>query len=76
MDNYGFCRKCGNVKENKMNPLCDECNEYYKEEFTLIRKFVRQYGDASALEISKGTNIPVDHIMQFVRDGLIKVKGS
>jgi recombinational DNA repair protein RecR len=75
-DNLGFCRECGNVKENKMIPLCSVCMVHYDEEFTAIRKYIRKNGDSNAMQVSRGTDISVERIMGFVRDGLIKINGK
>ncbi|WP_216830357.1 hypothetical protein [Alkalihalobacterium elongatum] len=74
MNNYGFCVECGKVKENKLISHCDECNSRYREIFYEIRLYLMQHPTATAMDIANNTNIKVEQVMQFIKDGMIHIK--
>lgn len=74
IDDLGFCRKCGIVKESKVLPLCNRCYEPYKQDFNKIRVYLRTHPTSNAREISKDTKVPIEKILDFIKDGLIQVK--
>ncbi|WP_096202440.1 hypothetical protein [Bacillus sp. FJAT-45350] len=72
MEDYGFCRECGKVKEEKSLPYCQTCYEVYRYNFEFIKDFLKHTPTANAMDISFGTNIPIERVLQYIKDGLIR----
>jgi len=46
-----------------------------EQDFLVVRKFVRDHPGYSVLEVSEGTGIEEEKILQFLRDGRLRSKG-
>ncbi|MDE5414054.1 hypothetical protein [Alkalihalobacterium chitinilyticum] len=74
MNNFGFCVECGKVKENKQISHCNECHSRHREVFHEIKLYLMKYPSATAMDIANNTNVKVEQVMHFIRDGKIHVK--
>lgn len=74
MDNYGFCRECGKVKEEKNFPYCYQCDKQFRARFAKIKAYLQENPQANAMEISVDTNISIDRVTRYIKDGLLKIR--
>lgn len=74
MDNYGFCRECGKVKEDKKLPYCRRCDQQFYERFKKIKAYLLKHPLANAMEISVNTNIPIERVTRYIKDELLKLR--
>lgn len=74
MDNYGFCRDCGKVKEEKYLPYCYQCDKQFRERFAKIKAYLKENPSANAMEISRATDIAIDRVTRYIKDGLLKIR--
>ncbi|RNB74890.1 hypothetical protein EDM52_09215 [Brevibacillus invocatus] len=66
------CLKCG----SPMNPkelICSVCGQNDREEYQLIRNYVRSYPNSNAMQIANATGVSVSKILRFIRDGSLTV---
>lgn len=68
------CRRCRKIIMYSSGPqLCDDCKKIEEEEFTKVRKFVRDYPGATIQEVSAATEVSQNTIHKFLKDGLLEV---
>lgn len=67
------CIKCGRLMLSNDHTLCPQCNNEEIDQFKKIRDFLYQYPNASLLEISQSTEIPLQKVLAYLRQGGITV---
>jgi len=68
------CRRCKRIFMYAVGPqLCEECKKLEEEEFERVRKFVREYPGATMQEVSEATEVSMQMIYKFVKDGRLEV---
>jgi len=70
MGNYHICEFCGNLCKQRMNGMCENCEETYRK----IRSIVDDNPNTIVLEISNQTGVSVSRILSFVRNGYFIMK--
>lgn len=71
---FGFCPECGKIRENRKLPFCQSCYEFYSADLANIKTFLKENPGASALDIVKATEVKIERILYFIREGVIKIK--
>lgn len=56
--------------------LCDDCKRLEEEDFTKVRKFVRDYPGATIQEVSDATEISQNTILKYLKEGRLEVSES
>lgn len=56
--------------------ICDNCGYEEPTNFGIVREYLEEHGNASALEISRDTNVPVGEINSFLRHGRLEIPES
>ncbi|WP_209121458.1 hypothetical protein [Alkalihalobacillus sp. BA299] len=74
MNNFGFCIDCGKVIEIKTRSHCNHCYFMYRETFQQIKLYLKKHPNANAIDIANHTNVKVEQVMQFIRDGVFQVR--
>jgi len=69
------CRQCGQVFASQGSSLCRKCFAKVDEEFTIVRKYVREHNGADVIEVAQATGVKEETILQFVREGRLLTKG-
>lgn len=69
------CARCGNLFAYTGRNICNKCLDKEEEEYTIVRKYVRDHAGASINEVSEATGIEEEKILQFIRDGRLKSQG-
>ena len=69
------CPKCHMMYRDTQTStyICDNCCYEEPTSFGIVREYLEQHGNASALEISRDTNIPVGEINSFLRHGRLEI---
>ncbi len=76
MEDFGFCRECGKVKEDKSLTYCKSCTEKNKDNYKQLKAYLKNYPQANAIQIARETDIKIEKIMEYVREGLINVNSK
>lgn len=68
------CKRCRKIIMYSVGPqLCEDCKKLEEEEFTKVRKFVRDYPGATIQEVSEATEVAQNTIHKYLKDGLLEV---
>jgi flagellar operon protein (TIGR03826 family) len=72
------CKRCKRIfMYSGTGPkICDACKKLEDEEFERVRNFVRQFPGATAQEVSRETEVPVQLIYRFLKEGRLEVSES
>lgn len=72
------CRRCKKIfMYSGVGPkICESCKKQEDEDFEKVRAFVREYPGATAQEVSQATEVPVQLIYRFLKDGRLEVSES
>lgn len=63
------CRRCGRIYNRAGRDLCSECLQEEDEAYKVVRGYLRQHRDVLLPELSEGTGVPEDWIVEMIRDG-------
>ena len=69
------CPKCGTAYEdgNSRMYTCPNCGFEEPTTFGIVRTYLEEHGNRSAIEISRDTKIPVQEINSFLRQGRLEI---
>jgi len=69
------CPKCHMKYRNNESSMyvCDNCGYEEPTNFGIVRAYLEEHGNASAMEISRDTNVPVGEINSFLRHGRLEI---
>lgn len=72
------CPKCGTMYRDLEASvyICPNCGYEEPTNFGIVRSYLQEHGNASALEISRDTNVPVREINSFLRKGRLEIPES
>ena len=63
------CKRCGALIPRVPTGLCSDCVRVEQEEYRLVRDYVRDYPEATVMEVSRETGVSVARIYELVRQG-------
>jgi hypothetical protein len=69
------CKRCGKVFLYAGVPICPECLAKEDEQFRKVNRYIDSHQGAGVEETSDETGVPVDIVVEFLRQGLL-VTGS
>lgn len=71
------CRKCRKIFMYSSGPqICEACKKAEEDEFEKVRVFVRDYPGATVQEVSRETEVAVQTIHRFLKEGRLEVSES
>lgn len=71
------CRRCRKIFMYSTGPqICDACRKLEDEEFEKVRIFVRDFPGATVQEVSSETEVPIQLIYRFLKEGRLEVSES
>ncbi|ADC49196.1 membrane protein regulator of flagellar synthesis [Alkalihalophilus pseudofirmus OF4] len=75
MKNVANCPKCGALFVKALRPLCNACYKEQEENYDKVSRFMRRKQNrmASIREVHEKTEVPLEQIHQFVKEGRILV---
>ncbi|EXX84893.1 hypothetical protein BG53_02515 [Paenibacillus darwinianus] len=65
------CTKCGQVMLNSRSMFCAECTSNYSEDIDKVKHYIMTHPKPSLMEACQKTDIPVNTLQQFIKDGII-----
>ena len=68
------CKKCGRLSGNTIKGLCKECLKTTMTNFQIIKHFIYENPNATVNKIHEALGIPKKEILDYVREGKLKVK--
>lgn len=69
------CWKCG----SKMSPEeynCRVCGQNDREEYRMIRNYVRSFPNSNAMQIANATGVSVSKILRYIKNGSLTIVDS
>jgi len=73
--NIRNCKRCGKIFLYAGVPICPECLAKEDEQFRKVKRYIDEHSGAGVQETSDETGVPVDVVVEFLRQGLL-VTGS
>lgn len=72
------CPKCGTMYKDLQTSvyICPNCGYEEPTNFGIVREYLEEHGNASAIEISRDTGISVREINTFLRNGRLEIPES
>jgi flagellar operon protein (TIGR03826 family) len=70
-----YCKRCKKLFQVTTDKICDECKEKEKEEFDIVKDFIRDNPNKTVIEISYSTGIDEEVILSFLRKGRLQNSG-
>lgn len=65
------CKRCGKVFLYAGVPICPECLEKEEKQFRDVKRYLEENPRSGVSEISEGTGVPVEVVIEFLRQGLL-----
>jgi flagellar operon protein (TIGR03826 family) len=65
------CKRCGKVFVYAGIPVCPECLEKEEEQYRKVKRFLDDHPRAGVSETSEETGVPVEVVVEFLRQGLL-----
>lgn len=75
MRNVDNCPRCGAIFVRALRPICDACYKKQEEDYDVVSAFLRQRKNRKATiqEVHEATEVSLDQIHMFVREGRLLV---
>lgn len=75
MKDVANCPKCGQIFVKALRPICQHCYKAQEANYETVSKFMRKKQNrmASIREVHEKTDVPLEQIHQFVREGRLLV---
>jgi ribosomal protein L32 len=70
------CRRCGKIIIYVGIPVCEECLRKEEEYYDVVKRYLDEHPRSSVREISDATAVPVEVVMEFVRQGSLVASGG
>lgn len=67
------CADCGRIFAHPARNLCDECYKKVQETFHKVKEFLQKNPGATVVEVANATEVDVETIYEFIREGRLKV---
>lgn len=65
------CKRCGKVFVYAGIPVCPECLEREEDQYRKVKRFLDEHPRAGVSETSEGTGVPIEVVIEFMRQGLL-----
>jgi len=65
------CKRCGKLFLYAGVPICPACIEKEEEQFRQVKSYLDEHPRSGVSEISEGTGVPVEVVIEFLRQGLL-----
>ncbi len=65
------CKRCGKIFVYAGVPFCPECLAKEEEQFRTVKRYLDEHPGAGVQETSDETKVPVDIVVEFLRQGLL-----
>lgn len=72
----GNCPKCGRVYVKNFQGVCPNCIKELELQYEKCLKYLRENRSCSIHELSEATEVSVNQIMKFIREGRISIKNN
>ncbi len=66
------CPACGGAKP-LVQAYCQECLETEKNQYRIIREYLRSYPNSNAMQVANATGISISKITRLIREGALSV---
>ena len=73
--NLKNCSQCGRVFASQGNNLCSRCTKTEEDEYTIVRRYVRDHPGANVFEVAEETRVAEEKILRFLREGRLVSQG-
>lgn len=68
------CPQCGKLFNKALRDVCPDCVKKEEEQFFVVRDYLRKNRNARPYEVSDATEVPVQTIYKFVREGRLQAR--
>jgi flagellar operon protein (TIGR03826 family) len=66
------CPQCGKLFNKTFRDVCPDCVRLEEEQFHTVREYLHKHRNAKPFEVSEATEVPVQTIYKFVREGRLQ----
>lgn len=73
--NLRNCPECGRLFAYQGRNLCSQCQKVEEDQYTVVRKYVRDNPGATVFEVAEETGVAEERILTFLREGRLHSKG-
>lgn len=63
------CKECGRLFNRSIKDICPACVKHDEDDFFKVSGFLRDHRGASPQEVHEATEVPMDKIYRFIREG-------
>ena len=67
------CRRCGKMFAYTRVPICPDCEKLDNEDLNKVRDYIKAHPGTKMSKVSEETEIPMNQIMKYLRDGRIEL---
>lgn len=68
------CKECGKLFFKVVSDICPDCQKKEEEDFNKVKEFLKEYPNASLVEIMEATGVSESKISKFIRAGRLSIK--
>ncbi|TBL72989.1 flagellar protein [Paenibacillus thalictri] len=72
--NVGNCPRCGKIYVKNIHGICPHCIKEMELQYEKCLKYLREYRSCTLQELSEATDVPMQIITKFIREGRISIK--
>jgi flagellar operon protein (TIGR03826 family) len=69
--NLTYCPRCNNLFAKTVRDVCNKCAQEIEEEYERVSTYLRKNRGATINEVSEATEVSVQQITKFIREGRI-----
>lgn len=67
------CKRCGKLFMCAGTPVCPECLVKEEEQYRVVKRYLDGHPGTGVQETSDETKVPVDVVVEFLRQGLLVI---
>lgn len=71
--NVRNCRSCGKIYQYDGFNVCHSCRKDAIEDFKKVKEYIYEYPGANISEVHEGTEVGVDKIIEFLKEGRLEI---
>lgn len=68
------CRRCGKLFAFAREPICPDCQAEDERALALIKDYLASHPQATTVEVSEQTGVPLDRVLSFLRAGRLEMR--
>ena len=70
------CQRCKKLYQKVRSNICPSCEATEEDEYEKVRKFLGEFPNRNAEQVSEETGVPLETVMRFINQGRVEAMGT